>query len=397
MRGHVELGGDVVAVRVGDHRGALDGTLVGAGVGALGGRGQAGDDVLHAVELEDVGLEPGHRLLLAAVGGGARLGLHLDCVLLGTVGDGEVALLVSDVVIPLEVSALERGRRRDGAIAGTNQGLGTGVGAPLDALAHGEGARGHLKFRRGERGAVVRFLGIDRLKRDVALGYLNVRRGFQGRGSIPNGYINLHLNRIRTRIFVLGCDIAPRFTVIGAVLNCALLNEFLSLVLILLSKIASLVDGDIDRRKAMLFAVISIFIAGYIKACPQRVKGVSLSTVVNIGNGVAGFLNGGRLISTFLVKPTNKRLARGSGFALGYLDGVTLCKTIVVVPLLLAIGNSVCGGGDPCSGRVGKIVANFALLRCIVERHFLRNAPLNDYRRWIRLNVGIPLDRNLIV
>lgn len=94
----------------------------------------------------------------------------------------------------------------------------------------------------------------------------------------------------------------------------------------------------------MLFAVISIFVAGYIKACPQCVKGVSLSTVVNISNGVAGFPDGGRLISTLLVKPTNKRLARGSGFALGYLDGVTLYKTIVVVPLLLAIGNSVCGG-----------------------------------------------------
>ena len=125
-----------------------------------------------------------------------------------------------------------------------------------------------------------------------------------------------------------------------------MLDEILSLVLILLSKIASLVDGDIDRRKAMLFAVISIFVAGYIKACPQCVKGVSLSTVVNISNGVAGFPDGGRLISTLLVKPTNKRLARGSGFALGYLDGVTLYKTIVVVPLLLAIGNSVCGGGQ---------------------------------------------------
>ena len=148
----------------------------------------------------------------------------------------------------------------------------------------------------------------------------DVRRGFQGLGLILDGHVNLYLNRIRTCIFVLGCDIAPRFTAIGAVLNCALLDEVLSLVLILLSKIASLVDGDIDRRKAMLFAVI------------------------NISNGVAGFPDGGMLISTFLVKPTNKRLARGSGFALGYLDGVTLCKTIVVVPLLLAIGNSVCGG-----------------------------------------------------
>lgn len=172
----------------------------------------------------------------------------------------------------------------------------------------------------------------------------DVRRGFQGLGLILDGHVNLYLNRIRTCIFVLGCDIAPRFTAIGAVLNCALLDEVLSLVLILLSKIASLVDGDIDRRKAMLFAVISVFIADYVKACPQRVKGVSLSTVVNISNGVAGFPDGGMLISTFLVKPTNKRLARGSGFALGYLDGVTLCKTIVVVPLLLAIGNSVCGG-----------------------------------------------------
>ena len=81
VRGHVELGGDVVALGVGDHRGALDGALVGAGVGALGGRGQAGDGVLDAVELEDVGVEPGHRLLLAAVGGGAGLGLHHDLTL----------------------------------------------------------------------------------------------------------------------------------------------------------------------------------------------------------------------------------------------------------------------------------------------------------------------------
>ena len=81
VRGHVELGSDVVALRILHDCGALDGALVGAGVGSLGGGDQAGDGVLDAVELEGVGLEAGRRLLLAVVGGGAGLGLHLDLTL----------------------------------------------------------------------------------------------------------------------------------------------------------------------------------------------------------------------------------------------------------------------------------------------------------------------------
>ena len=201
---------------------------------------------------------------------------------------------------------------------------------------------------------------------------------------------------MRSCIFILGCDVAPRFTAIGAVLNSTLLDEFLSLVLILLSKIASLVDGDIDRRKAMLFAVISIFVASYSKACPQGIKSIGLSAIINISNGGAAFPDGGRLASALFVEPTNERFARGERLNISHLNGVALGKAIIVVPLLVFSENGVIGGSPRRVG-IGKIVAYLALLRCIVERHFLLNALLNDYRRRNRLNVGIPLDRNLIV
>ena len=340
MRGDDELGGDVVALGVGDHRGALDGALVGAGVGALGGRGQAGDGVLDAVELEDVGLEAGRRLLLAAVGGGAGLGLHLDRVLLSAVGDGELARLVGDVVV-LKVGALERVRGRDGALAGADQGLGAGVGAALDALALGEGACGHLELGRGERGAVVGLLGVDGPERHVALGDLDIGSSLKSCGLTRNGYINLNLNRVSACIFALRRDIAPRFTVIGAVLNSTLLDEVLSLLLILLIKVASLIDGDIDRRKAMLFAVIGVFVASYSKARPQGIKGVGLVSAVNIGNGVASFPDGGRLASALFVKPTNERFTRGGWLSIGHLNGVVLGKAVVVVPLQIFSANSV--------------------------------------------------------
>ena len=325
-----------------DALGVDDGQLV-----DLGGHGPIGDVCrrglgaggLHRVALGQAGHGHVDAVGLAVVGARVAAGGRDDLAVV--LGDGELAEVLGDLVVRrlgggalgLPVDGVRVDALADGGLgAGGREGRGLAVHEALDGALGGQGLAvvGPLGARRGD----LQGGGLDD----------DVRRGFQGLGLILDGHVNLYLNRIRTCIFVLGCDIAPRFTAIGAVLNCALLDEVLSLVLILLSKIASLVDGDINRRKAMLFAVISVFIADYVKACPQRVKGVSLSTVVNISNGVAGFPDGGRLISTFLVKPTNKRLARGSGFALGYLDGVTLCKTIVVVPLLLVIGNSVCGG-----------------------------------------------------
>ena len=172
-------------------------------------------------------------------------------------------------------------------------------------------------------------------------------------------------------------------------------DEVLSLLLILLIKLASLIDGDIDRRKSMLLAVISVFVASYSKARPQGIKCIGLITIVNIGNDVAGFPDGGRLASTLFVEPTDEHFVLSSGFVLGHLNGVALGKAIVVVPLLIFGTNGVIGGSPRRVG-IGEIVAYLTLLRCVVERHFLLNALLNDYRRWIRLNVGIPLDRNLI-
>ena len=81
VRGHLELGGDVVALRVLHDCDALDHALIGADVGSLGGRGQAGDGVLDAVELKGISLEAGHRLLPAVVGDGAGFRLHLDLTL----------------------------------------------------------------------------------------------------------------------------------------------------------------------------------------------------------------------------------------------------------------------------------------------------------------------------
>ena len=84
-------------------------------------------------------------------------------------GNGEPALLVGDVVV-LEVRTRKRGRELDSALAGTDQRLGAGVGAALDALALGEGAGGHDEVGRGEGGAVVGLLGVGGLERHVALG-----------------------------------------------------------------------------------------------------------------------------------------------------------------------------------------------------------------------------------
>ena len=78
LLGDLELGGHVVAVGVAHDGLAGDLGRVGAGVGALGGGGEALDGVLNAVDLELGLLQAGDALLGAVVGGGVGVGLDRD-------------------------------------------------------------------------------------------------------------------------------------------------------------------------------------------------------------------------------------------------------------------------------------------------------------------------------
>ena len=170
LGGNGKLFGHVVARRVSHLGGAYDEVDILAGVRALDLSSQTRNSVHDAVDREPVGHNAGSSMLLAVVGSGSRDSLDLNCILCVTVGDGERARVLPQVVILLEIRACLGRDGLDGALARADLGLLAAVRAALDTLAIDKGTGDYLEIGCDKRLAVILLGCLCRLDGHATLG-----------------------------------------------------------------------------------------------------------------------------------------------------------------------------------------------------------------------------------
>ena len=192
LGGNGKLCGHVVARRVSHLGGANDKVAIGTSVRSLDLSSQAGNGVLDVVDRELVGHKAGSNMLLAVVGSGGGFSLDLNLILRFTVGDGQCARVLRQVIVSVEIRV---GLGRDGlngALTRAKLNLLATIRAALDALALGKGTRDDLEIGCDERGTVVLLASLHRLDTHVALGNRQL--------AVNSGHLKLGGNVVTGRI-----------------------------------------------------------------------------------------------------------------------------------------------------------------------------------------------------